>query len=76
TTYYIDKNLKPDTSYTYTVFAIDGAGNVSDSSSPLEVSTLKSDSSVEEWSEEKVYTAGMIVQFKGLEYKAKYWTKG
>jgi len=75
-TYYVDKNLQPATNYTYTVFAIDAAGNVSASSSSLEVSTLSSNSSAEEWSENKIYTAGMIVQYKGLEYKAKYWTKG
>ncbi|AQZ48027.1 GlcNAc-binding protein A [Paenibacillus larvae subsp. larvae] len=76
-TSYSDRGLKADTTYTYTVRAVDAAGNISPASDAISVKTKKSDTSaVEEWDPNKVYTEGMTVLYKGLEYKAKYWTKG
>ncbi|MEV2666772.1 lytic polysaccharide monooxygenase [Paenibacillus larvae] len=76
-TSYADHGLQADTTYTYTVRAVDAAGNISPASDALNVKTKKSDTSaVEEWDPNKVYTEGMTVLYKGLEYKAKYWTKG
>lgn len=76
-TSYADHGLQADTTYTYTVRAVDAAGNTSPASDAISVKTKKSDTSaVEEWDPNKVYTEGMTVLYKGLEYKAKYWTKG
>lgn len=76
-TEYTDHSVQEDTEYKYAVRAVDGAGNKSDLTEEVTVKTKSnSHSQVEEWNPEKVYVGGMIVEYKGLRYKANYWTLG
>lgn len=75
-TSYTDTGLSANTTYTYTIRAVDGAGNKSLFSPPLSVKTLgDGGSSLPEWDPNKVYVAGDRVQYNGLEYQALYWTQ-
>ncbi|UOY92008.1 M60 family metallopeptidase [Ectobacillus sp. JY-23] len=68
--------LQPNTSYTYTVKAVDGAGNISSLSNTVSVITKGTSSSAEPWDPAKVYVQGMRVQYNGMEYEALWWTQG
>lgn len=76
-TSYVDHSVQEDTEYKYAVRAVDAAGNKSALTGEVVVKT-KSDSHlhVEQWNPTKVYVGGMIVEYKGLQYKANYWTVG
>lgn len=78
TTTFADKNLKPATSYTYTVKAYDAAGNLSEASQAVTVTTLNETTPPvgNEWSASKEYNSGDVVTYQGKTYKAKWWTKG
>ncbi|PED40603.1 lytic polysaccharide monooxygenase [Bacillus cereus] len=77
-TRFTDSDLQPNTEYTYTVKAVDAAGNVSEASNVLNVKTKNG--SIEEgtttWVSEKVYNTGDRVLVDGIEYEAKWWTQG
>ncbi|MCE5173628.1 lytic polysaccharide monooxygenase [Paenibacillus profundus] len=89
-TSYEDAGLTPNTSYTYTVRAVDSADNKSPFSAPLTVSTIKDDGDgggdggdggnpplpgTSAWEASKVYNRGDRVEYKDLEYEALYWTQ-
>lgn len=83
---YMDNSLDTNTSYAYYVEAIDAAGNVSDKSNTLKVKTTKHEdnnsghkpdnSKHDTWNKSKTYTNGDKVIFNGVEYTAKWWTRG
>lgn len=74
---YVDSGLTPNTSYTYSIRAVDTADNKSALSSPLTVKTLPDNGSTYPvWSPDKVYNGGDRVQYKGVDYEARWWTKG
>ncbi|MCR8643470.1 lytic polysaccharide monooxygenase [Paenibacillus sp. N1-5-1-14] len=76
-TSYMDTGLQADTSYTYTVTAVDAAGNASAQSAAFTVKTKPSSSStLPEWDATKVYVGGDKVQYQGKEYAAQWWTQG
>ncbi|MGX7243595.1 fibronectin type III domain-containing protein [Enterococcus quebecensis] len=80
TTNYAVNGLTADTSYTFTIVAVDKAANRSQMSAGLAVRTEKEvDKPVEgqtTWVQSKVYVGGDKVFYKGIEYKAKWWTQG
>ncbi|MGE1163917.1 lytic polysaccharide monooxygenase [Peribacillus simplex] len=67
---YMDMNLKSDTTYKYTVTAIDAAGNESIKSDTLAVTTKEQSSSYEQWDSFKAYTKGDRVEHQGKTYEA------
>ncbi|PFJ17680.1 hypothetical protein COD67_14580 [Bacillus cereus] len=72
-----DSGLQPNTTYTYTVKAVDAAGNVSKASNTLNVKTKEgSPEGTTTWDTNEVYNIGDRIMFNGNEYEAKYWTKG
>ncbi len=76
TTSFIKTALQPNTSYTYTVKALDSAGNFSNASNAVNITTKNTSSSAEPWDPAKTYVQGMRVQYNGLEYEALWWTQG
>lgn len=88
---FTDSGLTPDTSYTYTIRAIDFEGNKSPFSAPITVRTLKENveqpgqgggnggnnggSTLPAWSSSTVYVQGNKVSYAGLDYEALYWTQ-
>nr|WP_260398777.1 lytic polysaccharide monooxygenase [Peribacillus simplex] len=67
---YMDMNLKSDTTYKYTVTAVDAAGNESIKSDILAVTTKEQSSSYEQWDSFKAYTKGDRVEYQGKTYEA------
>ncbi len=68
--------LDADTSYTFSVTARDGAGNVS-APTTIQASTQPVNACTEqEWSTGTVYTGGQRVSYNGNVYEAKWWTQG
>lgn len=81
---YEDKGLTANTSYSYTVRAVDAAGDKSQASPAVKVTTSAEGSSGDnggnnsaypEWVSTKVYLGGDKVQFNGAAYEAKWWTQ-
>ncbi|ABS22462.1 MULTISPECIES: lytic polysaccharide monooxygenase [Bacillus cereus group] len=70
TTSFIDKNLQANTTYTYTVTAIDTAENESMESNKLTVTTKEQSSSFAKWDPYKAYTKGDKVEYQGKLYEA------
>lgn len=71
-----DKALKANTTYAYVVYAVDAAGNRSVASDVLKVTTLEAPIVPEkEWSADTIYNYGEEVTYKGLTYRAKWWTR-
>lgn len=79
-TSYTDSGLTASTSYTYTVVAVDTAGNRSAASAPFvattDASTGTPPTGTDTWDSTKVYVAGDKVIYGGVEYVAGWWTKG
>lgn len=73
---FMDHGLKPETTYTYTVVAVDEAGNRSTPSAALQVTTKPEEETSTTWDSAKVYVGGNRVTYQGLEYEAKWWTQG
>ncbi|MGL5381176.1 lytic polysaccharide monooxygenase [Clostridium sp.] len=71
-----DTNLDANTEYKYTVEAIDQSGNVSQRSNELIIKTKEKVEENTTWDSDQIYLGGEIVTYNGLEYKAKWWTKG
>jgi chitin-binding protein len=71
-----DTGLTANTNYTYTVKAVDAAGNVSEVSNTFVIKTKEQQTTVTQWDTKKVYTAGNRAMYNGLEYEAKWWTLG
>ncbi|MEH6944414.1 lytic polysaccharide monooxygenase [Bacillus sp. JJ722] len=70
TTSFMDKNLQSNTTYKYTVAAVDTAGNESIKSNTLTVTTKDQSSSYEQWDPYKAYTKGDRVNHQGKNYEA------
>lgn len=70
-----DDSVSSNTTYSYTIKAVDFAGNVSLSSNILAVTTepLNTDAV---WDDESIYVSGDYVIYKGNEYIALWWTQG
>ncbi|WP_127494904.1 lytic polysaccharide monooxygenase [Paenibacillus glycanilyticus] len=79
-TSYSDSGLKASTAYAYTVIAVDAAGNRSAASAALTIATkaavVTPPTGTGTWDSAKVYVAGDIVTYNGIEYKAGWWTQG
>lgn len=70
TTSFMDKNLQSNTTYKYTVTAVDTAGNESIKSDIFTVTTKEQSSSYEQWNQFKAYTKGDRVEHQGKNYEA------
>ncbi|MGD6792678.1 lytic polysaccharide monooxygenase [Metabacillus indicus] len=75
-TSYTDTTVSSNTTYSYTVKAVDTYGNISDSSNLLDVTTKEDPEANPEWKVDAVYTAGDKVTYLGNEYEALWWTQG
>ncbi|MGL5085467.1 MAG: lytic polysaccharide monooxygenase [Clostridium sp.] len=74
---FMDTGLDSNTEYTYTVKAIDFAGNVSEESKSFKVKTKEIIvDDLTAWDKNKVYVGGDKVTYNGVEYTAKWWTSG
>jgi len=71
---YTDSNLQPATLYTYIIKAVDAAGNTTSSPSFTIKTVDASTSNYPAWSASKAYNAGEIVSYKGINYRAKWWS--
>jgi chitinase len=69
--------LSANTAYTFTVKAFDAAGNVSNASAPVQVTTdTGSSCTVAAWNAGQAYTQGQRASYNGITYEAKWWTQG
>jgi len=86
-TAFTDSGLSAGTKYTYTVVAVDKAGNRSAASTALTVPTLPVSGNGNgggggaspgegTWDRTKVYLGGDKVTYDGIEYVASWWTQG
>ncbi|WP_082062988.1 lytic polysaccharide monooxygenase [Paenibacillus sp. IHBB 10380] len=82
TTAYEAIGLSANTSYVFTVKAIDGAGNKSQASSAFTVKTStdggtggNEGNNYPKWDAKKAYVGGEKVQYNGTSYEAKWWTQ-
>ncbi|GGH19310.1 lytic polysaccharide monooxygenase [Paenibacillus segetis] len=73
---YLVTNLSPSTAYSFTVKAVDAAGNVSAASNTLNVTTPAAPTTYPAWSASTVYVGGNKVTHNGVNYEAKWWTLG
>lgn len=72
---YEDVDLEPDKEYKYYVVAIDSLGNKSLPSNEIAVKTDPSKvTPYPEWDSNKAYNGGDIVTYKGITYRAKWWS--
>ncbi|MEW9698421.1 X2-like carbohydrate binding domain-containing protein [Paenibacillus sp. SI8] len=73
-TSYTITGLSANTAYSFTVKARDAAGNVSDASSTLNVTTDTTNQQYPAWDINKQYVGGEIVTYNGKLWKAQWWT--
>ncbi|MEC2867315.1 lytic polysaccharide monooxygenase [Bacillus bombysepticus] len=69
-TSFTDKSVQPNTTYKYTVTAVDKAGNESIKSNILTATTKEQGSSYEQWNPYKAYKKGDKVVYQGKIYEA------
>lgn len=69
-TSFTDKNLQPNTTYKYTVTAVDKAGNESVKSNILTATTKEQGLSYEQWDPYKAYKKEDRVEYQGKIYEA------
>ncbi|MFC7678863.1 lytic polysaccharide monooxygenase [Paenibacillus sp. GCM10028914] len=79
---YVDQGLTASTSYMYTVRAVDAAGDKSQASPAVTVTTSADSNSGDnnnntypEWVSTQVYLGGAKVHYNGASYEAKWWTQ-
>ena len=72
---FTDTGLTASTEYSYTVKAFDAAGNVSEASEALVITTAEAPA-IAAWDATKVYVLGDVVTHNGNTYRAKWWTQG
>ncbi|MGL4521122.1 MAG: carbohydrate-binding protein, partial [Bacilli bacterium] len=65
-----------DTTYSYTVVAVDKANNRSEKSNTLTLKTKKEEIVEGTWKKDATYLAGDTVTYNGVTYTAKWWSKG
>ncbi|MBO0440778.1 M60 family metallopeptidase [Candidatus Enterococcus ikei] len=70
-----DTNLKPNTTYTYEIIAIDTFKQESEKSEPLTVKTQGDSNGLSVWKSTEVYNEGDKVLYNGLQYEAKWWNQ-
>lgn len=76
-TRFTDNTVSSNTTYSYTVKAVDPFGNISDSSNLLTVTTSEDNGASDtNWTADAIYTAGDRVMYMGNEYEALWWTQG
>ncbi|MDQ6419014.1 fibronectin type III domain-containing protein [Paenibacillus sp. LHD-117] len=69
--------LTANTAYTFTVKAFDAAGNISEASAPVTVTTnAPSTCAAPAWNPATAYGGGARVSYNGTEYESKWWTQG
>lgn len=73
---FTDTNLASNTSYTYQVSAYDAAGNESGKSQTVTIKTKEQTVIQDTWRSDQVYTAGDLVIYNGIQYRAKWWVRG
>ncbi|PWW08730.1 putative carbohydrate-binding protein with CBM5 and CBM33 domain [Paenibacillus cellulosilyticus] len=78
---YTDSGLQASTAYSYTVIALDAAGNRSTASAALSVTTTTATvtppaGTAAAWDGSKIYLVGDKVTYNGVEYTAGWWTQG
>ncbi|GKU79106.1 lytic polysaccharide monooxygenase [Paenibacillus sp. L3-i20] len=71
---YTVTNLTANTAYSFTVKALDHAGNVSAASNVLNVTTPAAPVGYPAWSATTTYVAGNKVTHNNVNYEAKWWT--
>ncbi|NEW05754.1 chitin-binding protein [Paenibacillus sp. SYP-B3998] len=77
TTSYNNTALTVNTSYMYTVVAVDSSGNKSAASAQLIVKTTGGTTgSYPAWNSSTVYVGGKKVSYNDVNYEAKWWTLG
>ncbi|TVX94672.1 chitin-binding protein [Paenibacillus agilis] len=72
---YTVTNLTANTAYSFTVKAVDPAGNISAASNVLNVTTSAAPAIYPAWSPTTVYVAGNKVTHNNINYEAKWWTR-
>ncbi|MGE7926013.1 lytic polysaccharide monooxygenase [Viridibacillus arvi] len=70
TTSFMDKSLQSNTTFKYTVTAVDAAGNESIKSNTLTVTTKEQSTTYEQWDPSKAYTKGDRVTHQEKNYEA------
>ncbi|WP_422657701.1 lytic polysaccharide monooxygenase [Paenibacillus sp. EC2-1] len=73
---YTVTGLTANTAYTFTVKAIDAAGNESAASNAVNVTTTGASTGYPAWSASTVYVGGNKVTHNGVNYEARWWTLG
>ncbi|WP_206856567.1 M60 family metallopeptidase [Candidatus Enterococcus mangumiae] len=73
---FTDTNLSSNTAYTYQVSAYDAAGNESEKSQAITITTKDQSVLEDTWRIDQVYTTGNLVIYNGIQYRAKWWIKG
>ncbi|WP_206856569.1 M60 family metallopeptidase [Candidatus Enterococcus mangumiae] len=73
---FTDTNLASNTAYTYQVSAYDAAGNESEKSQAITITTKDQSVLEDTWRIDQVYTTGDLVIYNGIQYRAKWWIKG
>lgn len=73
---YLDGNLKSNEVYVYQVSAYDGAGNESGKSPAVIIKTNEQNVIQDIWRSDQIYTAGDLVIYNGIQYRAKWWVRG
>ncbi|RJE90123.1 chitin-binding protein [Paenibacillus sp. 1011MAR3C5] len=73
---YLVTGLSANTAYTFTVKAVDAAGNVSAASNAVNVTTPSAPTTFPAWSSTQVYLGGDKVTYNGVNYEARWWTLG
>ncbi|MFD0586994.1 lytic polysaccharide monooxygenase [Paenibacillus sp. GCM10027627] len=72
---YTVTGLTANTAYTFTIKAIDAAGNVSAASNALTVTTASNTTTYPAWNATTAYLGGAKVTHNGVNYEAKWWTQ-
>lgn len=73
---YLVSGLTANTAYSFTVKAIDAAGNVSAASNVVNATTASASTTYAAWSATTTYVGGDKVTYNGINYEAKWWTYG
>ncbi|MBD8497404.1 lytic polysaccharide monooxygenase [Paenibacillus arenosi] len=75
---FVDTGLQANTSYTYTIKAVDNSGNKSAASAGVTFKTLTNGggTTAPAWSATQAYLGGAKVSYNGFTYEAQWWTQG
>ncbi|GAF09181.1 chitin binding protein [Paenibacillus pini JCM 16418] len=73
---YTVSGLTANTAYSFTVKAVDAAGNVSAASNVVNVTTPSAPAAYPAWNASTSYVGGSKVSYNNVNYEAKWWTQG